>query len=167
MGVSETIHGQRLQALGLEARLKREQHEQRRQVVREQMIPAMQVVDERRGWQVAAHAHEIEALQLGLACDDKALPSDDRFDIRACPGDYRVALIGPVVSAETTKHRFDIGSRRVAQRAGDEGAISIARGRAARGSGQRSEEHTSELQSLMRISYAVFCLKKKKTNTNT
>src|SRR3546814_3730003 len=30
----------------------------------------------------------------------------------------------------------------------------------------RSEEHTSELQSLMRISYAVFCLKKKKTNNN-
>src|SRR3546814_6108521 len=30
---------------------------------------------------------------------------------------------------------------------------------------ERSEEHTSELQSLMRISYAVFCLKKKK-NTN-
>src|SRR3546814_9994794 len=29
-------------------------------------------------------------------------------------------------------------------------------------SGPRSEEHTSELQSLMRISYAVFCLKKKK-----
>src|SRR3546814_5322216 len=28
--------------------------------------------------------------------------------------------------------------------------------------GDRSEEHTSELQSLMRISYAVFCLKKKK-----
>src|SRR3546814_5012950 len=31
----------------------------------------------------------------------------------------------------------------------------------------RSEEHTSELQSLMRISYAVFCLKKKKTQKNT
>src|SRR3546814_1841122 len=31
----------------------------------------------------------------------------------------------------------------------------------------RSEEHTSELQSLMRISYAVFCLKKKKIQTNT
>src|SRR3546814_1982504 len=31
----------------------------------------------------------------------------------------------------------------------------------------RSEEHTSELQSLMRISYAVFCLKKKHHNTNT
>src|SRR3546814_3886375 len=32
----------------------------------------------------------------------------------------------------------------------------------ARADGARSEEHTSELQSLMRISYAVFCLKKKK-----
>src|SRR3546814_2820191 len=31
--------------------------------------------------------------------------------------------------------------------------------------GARSEEHTSELQSLMRISYAVFCLKKKKQTT--
>src|SRR3546814_5425921 len=31
----------------------------------------------------------------------------------------------------------------------------------------RSEEHTSELQSLMRISYAVFCLKKKKKTTQT
>src|SRR3546814_9951230 len=33
-------------------------------------------------------------------------------------------------------------------------------------SARRSEEHTSELQSLMRISYAVFCLKKKKNKTN-
>src|SRR3546814_6645500 len=31
----------------------------------------------------------------------------------------------------------------------------------------RSEEHTSELQSLMRISYAVFCLKKKKRQTQS
>src|SRR3546814_18377673 len=40
---------------------------------------------------------------------------------------------------------------------GDEGAIRAG----------RSEEHTSELQSLMRISYAVFCLKKKKTHNKT
>src|SRR3546814_6182830 len=33
--------------------------------------------------------------------------------------------------------------------------------------GARSEEHTSELQSLMRISYAVFCLNKKKLSTHT
>src|SRR3546814_6837120 len=37
--------------------------------------------------------------------------------------------------------------------------------RARRAGERRSEEHTSELQSLMRISYAVFCMKKKK-NTN-
>src|SRR3546814_6536684 len=35
------------------------------------------------------------------------------------------------------------------------------------GLGGRSEEHTSELPSLMRISYAVFCLKKKKKNKHT
>src|SRR3546814_9837079 len=37
---------------------------------------------------------------------------------------------------------------------------------ASRAAAARSEEHTSELQSLMRISYAVFCLKKKKTHTS-
>src|SRR3546814_6258904 len=40
----------------------------------------------------------------------------------------------------------------------------IAQGPCPRG---RSEEHTSELQSLMRISYAVFCLKKQNQNKNT
>src|SRR3546814_10087254 len=40
-----------------------------------------------------------------------------------------------------------------------------AAGRALRRMQQRSEEHTSELQSLMRISYAVFCLKKKTTKS--
>src|SRR3546814_16101935 len=41
-------------------------------------------------------------------------------------------------------------------------------GRAGRRStAARSEEHTSELQSLMRISYAVFCLKKKKSKKHT
>src|SRR3546814_10029749 len=41
-------------------------------------------------------------------------------------------------------------------------ATGCDRGGAAGAAGGRSEEHTSELQSLMRISYAVFCLKKKK-----
>src|SRR3546814_6154221 len=40
-------------------------------------------------------------------------------------------------------------------------SVAYRRARGAEGAG-RSEEHTSELQSLMRISYAVFCLKKKK-----
>src|SRR3546814_5485069 len=46
----------------------------------------------------------------------------------------------------------------VARRQGVDGAEDDAEGQEHR---ERSEEHTSELQSLMRISYAVFCLKKK------
>src|SRR3546814_4385098 len=45
------------------------------------------------------------------------------------------------------------------------GAEQRRQGPQGRRQGARSEEHTSELQSLMRISYAVFCLKKKKKST--
>src|SRR3546814_4673189 len=41
--------------------------------------------------------------------------------------------------------------------------LGTGQGRTSEAGGWRSEEHTSELQSLMRISYAVFCLKKKNT----
>src|SRR3546814_6600431 len=58
--------------------------------------------------------------------------------------DYRAAL-GFLVRAEQTRPR--------------DGTIKAALG-------SRSEEHTSELQSLMRISYAVFCLKKKTKHMN-
>src|SRR3546814_6284134 len=47
----------------------------------------------------------------------------------------------------------------------DRGARGEDRSRSS-SAGERSEEHTSELQSLMRISYAVLCLKKKKTKHN-
>src|SRR3546814_1564915 len=52
------------------------------------------------------------------------------------------------------------------------GALYVGRGEIRKAEAQlaaidRSEEHTSELQSLMRISYAVFCLKKKKKSTKT
>src|SRR3546814_6346584 len=49
------------------------------------------------------------------------------------------------------------------RRAEEGGACQLLHARAEHDAGvlQRSEEHTSELQSLMRISYAVFCLKKK------
>src|SRR3546814_3456030 len=57
------------------------------------------------------------------------------------PGDADAAACGPVLQgARATAQRTKMGEARK----------------------DRSEEHTSELQSLMRISYAVFCLKKKK-----
>src|SRR3546814_4789275 len=52
----------------------------------------------------------------------------------------------------------DADSVIVLQNAGPQGAPGMP---------ERSEEHTSELQSLMRISYAVFCLKKKKQRRST
>src|SRR3546814_6537261 len=59
------------------------------------------------------------------------------------------------------------------QRRATQGELDLARGRilhlapARSNPGGRSEEHTSELQSLMRISYAVFCLKKKQSKSTT
>src|SRR3546814_15019765 len=62
----------------------------------------------------------------------------------------RIALVGPSGSGKSTvinllSRNYDVMS----------GSVML---------NDRSEEHTSELQSLMRISYAVFCLKKKKTS---
>src|SRR3546814_2612956 len=61
-------------------------------------------------------------------------------------------------------HRRDIGRP---PHPGRCGSSSAALHRADRADAARSEEHTSELQSLMRISYAVFCLKKKKKYKQT
>src|SRR3546814_8736873 len=62
-------------------------------------------------------------------------------------------------------------SQRPAGNAGSRSAINghplIARKSRPAKDTRRSEEHTSELQSLMRISYAVFCLKKKTTQIHT
>src|SRR3546814_2260948 len=61
------------------------------------------------------------------------------------------------------------GKRTRRTRTNDSRHVEIAVGHSHPGHGhdhlRRSEEHTSELQSLMRISYAVFCLKKKKEKT--
>src|SRR3546814_12252817 len=58
------------------------------------------------------------------------------------------SLIGQIVESETMRH-LELGTWTALSR-----RVGLSR--------SRSEEHTSELQSLMRISYAVFCLKKKK-----
>src|SRR3546814_7616094 len=87
--------------------------------------------------------------------------------------DPQVATFNVALQAQA-RHRFDRFRR---QRRTSEGAGNRVFGTVLQGCGQRqagigiqsservrSEEHTSELQSLMRISYAVFCLKKKKNN---
>src|SRR3546814_5850145 len=76
------------------------------------------------------------------------------------PTDFsRAAWAGPATIAT-----FEQFERKIVPNAmRDARPIGIAR---APGEDLRSEEHTSELQSLMRISYAVFCLKKKNINKN-
>src|SRR3546814_9740243 len=65
-----------------------------------------------------------------------------------------IDLVGP-------RQRFDDGDREFLDAVGVAGFAHHDRELVA---AERSEEHTSELQSLMRISYAVFCLKKKNKN---
>src|SRR3546814_5491152 len=70
------------------------------------------------------------------------------------------AMTGGVTETEVRSARHKLGVRPVFKRIDTCAAEFEART-------PRSEEHTSELQSLMRISYAVFCLKKKKHDNKT
>src|SRR3546814_1791586 len=73
-----------------------------------------------------------------------------------CALAWLALLAGCGTADPTSMERFKRTGHLIALSGGDAGAPNAC----------RSEEHTSELQSLMRISYAVFCLKKKK-HTNT
>src|SRR3546814_2332507 len=83
--------------------------------------------------------------------------------------DRRCGLAHAAAPRHPARDRADNAARVGADRRGDVPAVRRAlcddagRSRAVDRHHPRSEEHTSELQSLMRISYAVFCLKKKRT----
>src|SRR3546814_8584642 len=88
-----------------------------------------------------AHVRDVALAQIDLGGRSRALDDDD------------VALAAqPMIAFE------NLGHQRAAR---------FAEIAAAQCAAHRSEEHTSELQSLMRISYAVFCLKKKKHHKYT
>src|SRR3546814_2295747 len=97
-----------------------------------------------------AQAEESQGRRLGNLLQDKGCPGEGVVRDR-----QRIVYAGIEQAggrAEETKARVD--NRLSGQQAGDL-LVQV------RPIGVRSEEHTSELQSLMRISYAVFCLKKK------
>src|SRR3546814_7496162 len=85
---------------------------------------------------------------------------DHRVDARQQLRERRTT----VGAAQIQRHRLLAGIQVRKQAAGLD-AVNARRERRKRA--RRSEEHTSELQSLMRISYAVFCLTKKKTMKQT
>src|SRR3546814_6479113 len=71
---------------------------------------------------------------------------------------HAAAALGPQHAGVARKAvALDLGPAMILEHRGDEMILDVG----------RSEEHTSELQSLMRISYAVFCLKKKNTILHT
>src|SRR3546814_6639736 len=83
-----------------------------------------------------------------------------------CNGDQVAGLVRAQQAAVAQVGTRQVGEFQIGPP--HQGAAQVGPGQVGGGEvGTRSEEHTSELQSLMRISYAVFCLKKKKsTNDN-
>src|SRR3546814_7365142 len=100
-----------------------------------------------------------------LGGDHRQYGSPDRATAwRGANGDLRSSGDRLDLAAEAIT-RLD-GNREMARVTGLEPATSGVTGRRSNQLSYRSEEHTSELQSLMRISYAVFCLKKTKNAKN-
>src|SRR3546814_2086055 len=93
--------------------------------------------------------------------------------IRRPPRSTRTDTLFPYTTLFRSHRKpFDLIDRHAAKRSRSRSPSSIRQIRMATStapgtSSVRSEEHTSELQSLMRISYAVFCLKKKTSNHST
>src|SRR3546814_3103645 len=96
-------------------------------------------------------------------------------DLYLAPIRSRLAVAGPKLLAQFNENAFAAlpDGKRYAQEIlpdGKDDGSAFARYAAWQATGDktwRSEEHTSELQSLMRISYAVFCLKKQNKRSST
>src|SRR3546814_10818596 len=84
---------------------------------------------------------------------------------RRCLPEQQPCWRGPDSLLQLPRHRETrLGDAAADRRCVRRGAISSRETCTGSSERARSEEHTSELQSLMRISYAVFCLKKKNTH---
>src|SRR3546814_4169057 len=94
--------------------------------------------------------------------EPRARPARADIGIEVEPGTQRRRRVGLTRGIAVVRD----GSEDDAVGAGDRRHHGVGQRRSLRRQARlpRSEEHTSELQSLMRTSYAVFCLKKKKTN---
>src|SRR3546814_3415827 len=111
-------------------------------------------------WSSDVCSSDLAEEQLGIV--DQPVPAVEKDD-----GEDLALQARQLVAEEVARNRR-IRERRATMHAlvdhGPRGLEDLVRGRrlVATTPVARSEEHTSELQSLMRISYAVFCLKKKK-----
>src|SRR3546814_8931852 len=99
--------------------------------------------------------------RVGAAVDRDVGAGDEAGLLGAQEGDDRPEVAG--VAQEPDRHAGRRTRRVAAVEGPDPVGVVAPRLHRAHGHAVRSEEHTSELQSLMRISYAVFCFKKKNT----
>src|SRR3546814_9899295 len=110
-------------------------------------IPCAQLTDRNKCWEVRHHSHPCALIRLnGSGGSMTAQSAAERGAHADTPASLTIAAwreIAGRIWVNSGRHNINLMAAGVAF---------------------RSEEHTSELQSLMRISYAVFCLKKKKTN---
>src|SRR3546814_9921030 len=101
------------------------------------IAPAIELDQKRINIRLAIPLEEdSHALGMGVRGTEKCLP-----------------IVGSLLPFQDIRQNFVDAATRLTNRANDTCGLQA-----------RSEEHTSELQSLMRISYAVFCLNKKKTH---
>src|SRR3546814_1110733 len=104
------------------------------------------------------------AAQFAAAIEDRAAVAGRLESLRAELARQDLAGFIVPLTDEYQSEYVPLRAQRLSWLTGFTGSAGLAivlRDRAAIWSDGRSEEHTSELQSLMRISYAVFCLKKK------
>src|SRR3546814_9489129 len=115
------------------------------------MVQAVNFDDRTRTWQLVMTGHNLQHVTLGTQADMARLldlnPSISHLTLEI--GDDRVHI-----ARDWPSDQYEEADRLI-DRIAASGVSAIV----------RSEEHTSELQSLMRISYAVFCLKKKTRQT--
>src|SRR3546814_1072708 len=113
----------------------------------------------------------VDAHRAGLRSDDRVCDAEREIVMRMHPA-LRFGLEDPIVSFEAGPDAVHVEGSAAVGYIDAMGAISLhEQGLLRERFGidhmahhqERSEEHTSELHSLMRISYAVFCLKKKNT----
>src|SRR3546814_9415928 len=114
-------------------------------------ISALAAIGERRRTRTIAVLGEVRELGADAVDEHRAIGAD-----AAEAGIDVLLAVGEAAAAMAT------GAEQVTDRRGT--AVCVADRDAALAWLRRSEEHTSELQSLMRSSYAVFCLKKKKND---
>src|SRR3546814_7194866 len=127
------------------------------------LVPVKRVIDYNVKPRVKADGTGVDLANVKMSMnpfDEIAVEEAIRLKEKGVATEVVAVSIGVAKAQETLRTALAMGADRAILIQTDDEVEPL-------GVAKRSEEHTSELQSLMRISYAVFCLKKKKKDTAT